>query len=366
MATRISVRLTLTGSGLRRRAAMGRSAHFPGPYGPRDLECAAIRIPDVNRREFLLAAASLPLALRIAPQALAGGTPLALVTADTESMLVAVELGSGRIHRRVATLAGPRSIESVGGRLAVVAHTTEGAVSIVAGDTLEVVRVLRGFAEPRYTAARADGRFAFVTDSQRGEVATVDLERLRVVARLELGGPARHVTISPDGRLLWTSLGAKAPEVVVVDVSEPLRPRLRRRIAPPFLAHDVGFVPGGGRVWVTSGDRGRIAVYDSAQAKVLFTLPADAPPQHVTFLDGRAHVTSGDDGTLRVHRAQDGRELRTTAVPVGSYNVQQGFGLILTPSLDRGTLCVVSPAGKVLKRVQAAASSHDACFVMSR
>jgi len=55
-----------------------------------------------------------------------------------------------------------------------------------------------------------------------------------------------------------------------------------------------------------------------------------------------------------------------TRVPVGSYNVQQGFGLVLTPSLKRGTLCVVAPVGNVEHEVRVARSSHDACFVMSR
>ena len=113
-------------------------------------------------------------------------------------------------------------------------------------------------------------------------------------------------------------------------------------------------------------DRGRIQVYDARTARPLFALRADAPPQHVTFAAGLAYVTSGDDGTLRLHDLRDGRLLRTTPVPVGSYNVQEGFGRILTPSLDRGTLCVVDERGAVLERVQVAQSSHDACFVVAR
>jgi hypothetical protein len=52
-------------------------------------------------------------------------------------------------------------------------------------------------------------------------------------------------------------------------------------------------------------------------------------------------------------------------VPVGSYNVHDGWGRVLTPSLNRGTLCVLDRAGDVLVRKRVAASSHDACFVMS-
>jgi hypothetical protein len=62
---------------------------------------------------------------------------------------------------------------------------------------------------------------------------------------------------------------------------------------------------------------------------------------------------------------RDGRIVRTTAVPEGSYNVQEAFGAVVTPSLDRGTLCVLGRNGKLLRRVAVARSSHDACFVMA-
>ena len=94
------------------------------------------------------------------------------------------------------------------------------------------------------------------------------------------------------------------------------------------------------------------------------TLRGDAPPQHVTFLGGRAFVTSGDDAVLRVH-ALDGRLIRSAAVPGGSYNVQEGFGMIFTPSLSQGTLCAFNARGAQLERIHVARSSHDACFVMA-
>jgi DNA-binding beta-propeller fold protein YncE len=319
----------------------------------------------MNRREFLAGAIAAPLVLRTAPEGLAGGTPVALVTADTESRIAVVELSTGRIIRSVPTLAGPRSVESVSGTIAVVCHTTRGAVSLIDGPTLRVTHVLRGFDEPRYTAASPDGRHAFVTDSVRGEVVTVDVKRGRAVGRARLDGPARHVSISPDGRILWVSLGSKAELVAIVDVSHPTSPKLLHRLRPPFLAHDVGVVAGGRHVWLTSGDRGALAVYDRRTGDALKRLPADAPPQHVTFCGGKAFVTSGDDGTLRVQSLRDGHVLRTTTIPVGSYNVQEALGWVVTPSLDRGTFCVLTRTGRLVRRVQVAPSSHDACFVMT-
>jgi DNA-binding beta-propeller fold protein YncE len=315
----------------------------------------------MDRRAFLAASA----ALALAPDAWArraGGTPLALVTADLEAHVVAIELSTGRVLGRVATEPGPRSIERVGAGTAVVAHTTGGTLSLL--DGTRVRGSVRGFSAPRYTAADPDGRHAYVTDSGLGDVAVVDVARGKVVARLDLRGPARHVTLSPSGRRLWIALGSKAAEVAVVDVSRREEPRLVGRVRPPYLAHDVGFAPGG-RVWVTSGDRGTIGVYDG-RGELRFRIAAGAPPQHVTFIGPHAYVASGDDGTLRVHDAATGRLLRTTRVPVGSYNVQEGFGLVLTPSLSRGTVCVVRRSGALARELRVARSSHDACFVMAR
>jgi hypothetical protein len=134
-------------------------------------------------------------------------------------------------------------------------------------------------------------------------------------------------------------------------------------VLPPFRAHDVGFSPDGEHVWVTAGEAGAMAVY-SARGTLRRTLAADAGPQHVTFGAEVAYVTSGAAGTFRVQSLSDGSVLRETSVPVGSYNVQSGpGGRVITPSLDRGTLCVLGAGGRLLHEVRVASSSHDACFV---
>jgi DNA-binding beta-propeller fold protein YncE len=309
----------------------------------------------MNRRRFLAVAAASPFALREVPVALAAAGPLAFVTADTESHVAVVDLLAGAVRRRIETEPGPRSVERVGD-VAVVAHTVNGAVSVL--DPSGVRHVIHGFEEPRYTAAARDGRHAFVTDSGRVEVATVDIVRGEVVARLKLHLWPRHLSLSNDGRKLWIGLGTASPELVVVDVTDPRRPRLQGIVRPPFAAHDVGFAPSG-CVWVTAGVARTIAVYDRGRVRVL---AGDAAPQHVTFLHGRAFVTSGDDGTLRVYDERTARLLHTTRVPVGSYNVQFAADRVITPSLNAGTLCVLDAGGVERERVRIAASSHDACL----
>jgi hypothetical protein len=305
----------------------------------------------VDRRQFLLGATALAVSR--------GPRPTALLTADHESRVVAVDLASGRVVRHIGTPPGPRSIEAVGSR-SLVGHFDERVVTIL--DGLRVAHVLSGFEAPRYTAAHPNRRHGFVTDANLGQVVAVDVVGGRTVGRVEVGAEARHISIDPSGRTLWIALGSKALQVAVVDVTSPARPRLVRRFRPPFPAHDVGFAPDGRHVWVGSGHTFELAVYDARTGRLLARPSGDWPPQHVTFHGGLAYVTSGWSGTLRVHRA-DGRMLRRTVVPVGSYNVQQGFGRVVTPGLGTGTLTVLDDSGAVLSTNRFAQSSHDAAVI---
>ena len=110
-----------------------------------------------------------------------------------------------------------------------------------------------------------------------------------------------------------------------------------------------------------AGSAGETAVYRDGR-KLVGTMHADAAPQHVTFNKAVAYVTSGDSGTLRVHSQSTGRVVRTTRIPIGSYNVQHGMGRVITPSLSRGTLTILDERGALLASVAVAASCHDACF----
>lgn len=328
----------------------------------------------MNRRQFLAATAATGAALALEPNALArrlGGTPVALVTADLEAHIAVVALSAeattraGAVVRRIKTREGPKSIESSHQAIAVVAHPEEGLVTLIDGPSLRVRRVLRGFSEPRYTACHRDGRHAYVTDSGNGELAVIDLERARVVRRLELGGPARHVSIDPQGRRIWASLGSKAAEIAVVDVRRPQRPRLRHRIRPPFLAHDVAFSPLGTRVWVSSGDVRRLAVYDAKARKLAFMLAGDAPPQHIWFNRRHVFITSGDDGILRTHNVRYGKTVRTARIPYGSWNVSGDGFRPFSPSLAQGTLTLLGRNGKPRWRRTVAQAAHDACYVFT-
>jgi hypothetical protein len=318
----------------------------------------------MNRREFLAAGlAAAPLLRCASLPVVAAREPVALVTADTEAHVAVVSLTGHRVVRRVHTVEGPRSIQSGPGGVAIVGHTAAGAVTLLEGRPPRVRRVLRGFEQPRYTAFGADGRHAFVTDSGSGELAVIDLGRGRVVRRVAVGALARHVTVDPAGRRLWISLGSSASSIAVVDITEPARPRLVRTVHPPFLVHDVGFSPSGRRVWVTAGREQELAIYDADGHGPVRRLRADLAPQHITFGPSKAYVASGEGRSLHVHSLADGRLLRASRIPIGSYNVQRGAGLVLTPSLNTGTLTLLDRHGRVRASPRVARAAHDACVV---
>ena len=75
---------------------------------------------------------------------------------------------------------------------------------------------------------------------------------------------------------------------------------------------------------------------------------------------------------MRVHRLDGGVVRRDVAVPAGSYNISfsgpdETFAKPagVTPSLDRGTVCLLSPTGAVRHVRRVARSAHDACIVES-
>jgi DNA-binding beta-propeller fold protein YncE len=317
----------------------------------------------MDRREFLVAAAAAPLALSVAPRALGtrlGGTPLALVTADLESHVVVLELRTARVVDRIRTGPGPRSIEAVRHTIAVVAHTEHGVVTLLDAASVRVRAEVEGFSAPRYTAVHPTAPYVYVTDSEREEVVVLDVYAARVVGRTRVPGPARHVSLSPDGKTLWAALGTRAERVAVLDTSDPRRPKRVRTFAPPFLAHDVVFAPDGRAVWVTSGSERRFAIYGEGRRGEL--VDGGAPPQHVAFGRAKAFVSSGDDGTVRRHRL-DGSFVREARVPIGSYNVTFDWSGLVSPSLATGTVSVLDRNGRVQAVRTVARAAHDACIV---
>lgn len=322
----------------------------------------------MKRVLLLLAILALPAGSHAARQ---GGEPVALVTAETQNQLIAVDLPSGKILRRLPMPADPQNVEA-GPRNAVVVSTRAGAVTLVDVFTLRIRKTIRGFASPHIAALSLDGRYAYVTDDARGQLVRIGLAHGRIVNRLFVGLGAHHMAISPDGRQIWIALGERARSITVVDTA---RMRVIAHIVPVGAAHDLAFAPGGARVWVTHDDLSTITLYDARSRKPVKTLAAGSPPQHVVFSEFTlnnsnpqhyAYVTSGYEGRLRVFYAESHKLLRTLAVPHGSFNASTRLGLFVTASLLGGTLAELeaAPPWQRLKTTTVAPAARDAALVV--
>jgi WD40 repeat protein len=304
----------------------------------------------MKRILLLLAILALPAASHAARQ---GGDPVALVTAETQNQLIAVELPSGRILRRLTMPVDPQNVEA-NDRVAVVVSTRGAAVTIVDLARLRIRKVIRGFGSPHIAALSPGGRYAYVTDDARGELIVINLARSKVVRRLFVGLGAHHMAVRPDGQQLWIALGERARRIVICDTSNAARPRLIGDLTPDGAAHDLAFAPGGERVWVTHDDGSTVTLYDAQTRNRVVTLAAGRAPQHVVFSQfalrrgsGRQHlayVSSGYGGTLQVFWAESHRLIRTVRVPYGSFNASSSGGLLVTASLLRGTLTELDAA----------------------
>jgi DNA-binding beta-propeller fold protein YncE len=287
-----------------------------------------------------------------------GGSPVALVTAETQNALLAVSLPSGKVLRRLPMPADPENVAAVGGRYAVVVSPRAGAVTVVATPSLRIVRLLRGFVDPHIVAPTADLQGVYVTDDGSGQLVAIRFTpRPHVVRRVFVGRGAHHFSVSPSGNEAWIALGERARTIVVVDVSNPWRPRVERRFDPGFAAHDVAF-SSDLRAWVTASDRRSVTIFDTTTLRPVARVAAGPPPQHVAIgYRDEAFVTSGYGSSLEIVDRSSGRIRRTVRVPYGSFNVTLAGSFVVTSSLLRGTVTELDETGRIVlkKRVAPAA-----------
>jgi len=277
-----------------------------------------------------------------------GGSPVALVTAETQNRLLAIALPSGKVLRRLRMPTDPENVAVVGGKYAVVVNPRMGAVTILSTPSLRIVRILRGFSDPHVVAATADLQGVYVTDDGRGQLVAIRFSpRPHVVRRVFVGLGAHHFAVSPAGNQAWIALGERAHTIVMVDVSDPWRPKVVGRFDPGFAAHDLAF-SSDWRVWVTAADRRFVTIFDTRTLRPVARIPAGAPPQHVAigYLDD-AFVTSGYGSSLEIVDRSSGRIRHTIRVPRGSFDVTVGGGFAVTSSLLRGTVTEVTDDGAV-------------------
>jgi DNA-binding beta-propeller fold protein YncE len=215
-----------------------------------------------------------------------------------------VLLFDGRTYDSVASVPvglGPHEIAPApGGRYLYVGNT--GATGEPKRYTVTRIDV----AEPRRTSDLDPGDCVGLHDlqvSRSGRLLWVGCARARAVAEIELatGTVRRRWPIAPDGG--WTLRATPDERRVYVAHLEGQAVSVIDResgtastVAGPGPQYGIDVAPGGGEVWVTAADSGRVTVLHGASDRVLAAVPSGGKgPGRLRFTpDGRTAVIPHD------------------------------------------------------------------------
>jgi len=298
-----------------------------------------VRAPDLVVAVAVLSLLAVALTGESASGHRTGGTPVALVTAESKNEVLAVSLPGGKVLRRVH-IPDPQAI-AAGPTGPAVVVSPEGAVTLLDWRSLKVLAVLRSFRSPQIAAITPDGEWVYVTDAATGDLSVIELLTRRIVDRVYVGAGAHHLAISPDFRRAWIALGETAHTIVELDTSKANLPRVIGHIHPRIAAHDLAFAPNSRTVWISSARAAYVSVLNANNGRLIATVPAGSGPQHIAFspyVHPRAYITSGYGSSLEMADVDTRRVLRRVPAPDGSFNLATAGGLVVASSLLDGTV----------------------------
>jgi DNA-binding beta-propeller fold protein YncE len=288
----------------------------------------------------------------------------ALVTAQTEDRLLVASVPGGRVLREIRVPGGSDYVDAAPGVIVVVSSDS-GTVTLLDRRSLRVIKVIHGLSSPHIPVLSPDDQYAYVTDDATGKLAVIGLGNDKLIARVAVGPGAHHLAFSPDEQRVWVALGQAADTITILSTLtrsgevHPGHPHLVGSFHPGFLAHDLLFSPGGKQVWITSADTSYVGVYSSRTRRLLFRIPAGAPPQHLVFAKGYAYITSGYGSSIEQVDLYSGRVLRRVSAPYGSFDLDAAGSYVVTSSLLRGTLAIYNDRLQLLHVGQLAPSTED-------
>lgn len=310
-------------------------------------------------------------ALALIPGSLAGpvgGRVTAFVTAEDDDAVVAVELASGRIIRRIPVADGPHNVAvSWNGRFVVATSPPAGRVTLISGWSLRVLHVFDGFGSPHDVELSTNGRYAYVTDETRGQVAVLDLVARRVVRRVAVGAGPHDLAV---GDLIWVTHGRRTTSLTLLDFAgpdNPARPRFLRRVAAHGAPHDISHQPDSANVYITYWDSPFVGKIDG-RLRLIFRQRVGVNVHHVAFdyFHGRRlWVTDHATGRILLLSARNGRVLRTQEGCPGVHHVALAPRRVAVACHDSGRLLVFTAGLRGLRSIRVGRGLHGVALVKS-
>ena len=184
-------------------------------------------------------------------------------------------------------------------------------VDVASGAVVQRVPVGR---EPEGVAVTPDGRWVLVTNESDDSVSIIDAGTLKIVKSVQVGKRPRDVAFTPDGRTAYVS-GEFDASVYRMSVPQGDASRARAGAAQ-------GSAPDGdrarfsrGRLYVSTGRGGAVAVIDSESHKLLAEVPVGTRPWGIALSkDGRwLYTANGPSDDVSVIDTSTLRRFGTSA-----------------------------------------------------
>lgn len=174
------------------------------------------------------------------------------------------------------------------------ADPSADGIGVVAIDTLELLRVLRGVSDPEQMVVSHDGKLLYIASEDTGTAVVMDIETGDTIATLPVGGEPEGVGISPDGRFVYVT-SEEDHQVSVIDTAS-------RTVVTQFSVGErprqAAFTSDSKRAYVSGEFDGTVSVIDALAHKVVHTIKLEGElvrPMEVDLSpdDRVLYVTSG-------------------------------------------------------------------------
>lgn len=180
--------------------------------------------------------------------------------------------------------------------------------------------------EPEGVGVSPDGRWILVTNESENSVSVIDANTLNIVKSAVVGKRPRDVAFTPDGHTAYVSgeFDASVYRMAIPQGTPVERVlQLRKEARPMALVLDSGR----GRLYVSTGRGGTVAVIDSKSHKLLAEVPVGTRPWGIALSqDGRwLYSANGPSDDVSVVDTQTLRAIRR--IPVG----RSPWGVVVGP-----------------------------------
>jgi PQQ-dependent catabolism-associated beta-propeller protein len=190
-------------------------------------------------------------------------------------------------------------------------------VAIIDTRTLKLVELLKAGSDPEQFDLSADGKLLFVANEDTGQATVLDVHDGTIKAQIPVGREPEGVSVSPDGK--WVLVTNESDNAVSVIDAHTFK--VARAVPVGKRPRDAAFTPDGRTAYVTGefdASLYRMAVPGGTPVERVIELRKEARPMAVVLdaSQGRLYMSTGRGGTVAVIDATSSKLLKE--IPVGT------------------------------------------------